>query len=108
MRAEEKRKKEGGCCEMRIGSGRLHDLYNNSFMTGEIATGTRPAAAIVVKLESELSAYLDETRNRLVRRLSEVAIGLINDNGVEVGAIEEIEEFKAKLESYRLRDGCVL
>jgi hypothetical protein len=93
---------------MRIGSGRLHDLYNNSFVLGETATGTRPAAAVVVKLEGELPAYLDETWNRLPRRLPEVAIGLINDNGVEVGAIEEIEEFKAKLESYRLRDGCVL
>lgn len=59
-------------------------------------------------LESELSAYLDETRDRLPRRLSEVAVGQISDNGVEVWAIEEIEEFKAKLESYRLRDGCVL
>ena len=36
MRSEEKRQEEGGaCCEMRIGSGRLHDLYDNSFTTGK-------------------------------------------------------------------------
>jgi hypothetical protein len=41
MRGEEKREKEGGGrCEMRIGSGRLHDLYNNSFMRRETATAT--------------------------------------------------------------------
>jgi hypothetical protein len=77
-------------------------------MTGKTATGTGPASAVAVMLEGELSAYLDEARNRLPRRLSEVAVGLINDDGIEVWAIEEIEEFKAKLESYRLPDGRVL